>query len=447
MRTVLTRQRNNQRPPSFSRRLKMEVLEDRWVLSAPTVADVNIGSTDWVTDFVDHLETSSLGTDGYSIPVGSSDQVETLPWTNLDQIRITFSEDVDVQMADLSLSGVNQTAYAFSDFSYDSNTYTGVWTLPSVIEKDKLMLDLDAGGLDPIEDLNGNDLDGEWTDSSSTYNSGNGTAGGDFEFRFNVLPGDANASNSVTVTDPMLGNMKKGTEPGDAGYDIRYDVDGSAEITSSDCSAMMGNLGDALPSGDPEGMSNDAPTTSGFEDIMVARNATDQVLSLWDAFDDADDDDDDLTYSVVGNTNTSLFDSVTINDVTGQLTLDFAANTSGYSQITVRAVDLGGLLVETQFLVRSNDAPVISSFYSYDEGDDTWTFYGTVTDVDDDVEGMVVELGGILAGYDLTAIVASDGSFTVSERLPDLISGYASAQTEDEWGAISNEADTYVLVS
>ena len=94
----------------------MEVLEPRWVLSAPSVADVNVCSTEWATEFVDYLETSELGTDGYSIPVGSSAQLQTIPWVNVDQIKITFSENVDVQMGDLSLSGVNTTAYEFSSF-------------------------------------------------------------------------------------------------------------------------------------------------------------------------------------------------------------------------------------------------------------------------------------------------------------------------------------------
>ncbi|MCX7429097.1 MAG: hypothetical protein NTW96_26165 [Planctomycetia bacterium] len=448
MRSILpSGKRNIERQPRLSRQLRMEFLEDRMVLSGPQVADVNICSTDWAPDFVEYLETSNLGTDGYSIPVGSSAQLQTLPWTNLNQIRVTFSEDVDVQMADLSVSGVNVTAYVFSDFSYDANTYTAIWTLPDPIEKDKLLLDLDADGIDPVQDLVENALDGEWTNSSNTYNSGNGTAGGDFEFRFNVLPGDANASASVTIIDPMLGNLKKGKVPGDAGYGIRYDVDGSAEITTADCNAMYYNLGDLLPVGDPEGMGNDAPTTTGFDDMMVARNAVDVVLSLWDAFDDAEDNDDELSYSVVENTNPDLFDSVSIDDQTGELTLDFAPSISGLSVITIRAVDLGGLIADTQFLVRMNDAPVISNFYGLDLGGDTWRFQGTVTDVDDDVEGMQVVLGGILDGYDLTATVLSNGTFSVTASLPDLISGFATAQTEDWWGAASNVADTYVLVS
>ncbi len=87
--------------------------------------------------------------------------MDDLPWDNLDQIRITFSEAVEVQEWDLSVSGVNTTAYEFSNFSYDSQTYTAVWTLADPIAKDKLLIDLGGDGLDPVEDLNANVLDGE----------------------------------------------------------------------------------------------------------------------------------------------------------------------------------------------------------------------------------------------------------------------------------------------
>ena len=441
------RKRNNNRLRPFYRRSRLEPLETRLVLSAPSVADVNVSSTDWAMDFIDYLEDESLGTDGYSIPVGSSDQLDALPWTNIDQIKITFSEDVDVQMGDLSLSGVNTTAYAFSDFSYDSGTYTATWTLPNAIEKDKLLLDLDADGIDPIEDASSNDLDGEWTTSSSTYNSGNGTAGGDFEFRFNVLPGDGYTSNGVNILDPMMANTQRGKDAGDAGYIAQYDVDGDATITQTDCDAMFSYLGDGLPVGDPAGMSNDAPSTANFADILVQRNAVDQVLDLWDAFDDAEDADTDLSYAVVANSNPAIFDSVDIDELTGELTFDYKANTSGESKITVRSTDTAGLITDTIFTVTVNDPPVISNFNGYDLGYDVWTFSGTVTDVDDDVEGMIVTLGGVLAEYNVTATVLANGTFSVTELFIGLTSGYATAQTEDDDGAESNIAYYYCSVS
>lgn len=434
----------------FLRRSSMEMLEPRWVLSAPTVSDVNVSSTAWVSEYLDYLETSSLGTDGYSIPVGSSAQLTTLPWININQIKITFNEDVDVQMGDLSVSGVNTTAYAFSAFSYDAGTYTATWTLSQSVTKDKLLLDLDGDGLDPVHDACENVLDGEWTTSTSTYDSGNGMAGGDFEFRFNVLPGDGNASNTVTIMDPMLANAIKGKATGDPGYNPRYDVDGDGEITTSDCSLIYAQLGAALPAGNPVGMSNDAPTTAGFAAVNVDEDAADEVLSLFDAFEDAEDDDGDLVYSIFANTNPDLFEYVDIDGVLGELTLDFAYDKFGDALLTVRATDSGGLFVDTTVAVSvasTNQAPVISNFVVWDEGDDVWTFEGSVTDVDDDVEGMIVTLGGVLEGYNLTAVVQANGTFSVTEILIGLTTGMATAQTEDDEGALSNLAMAFIAIS
>ena len=186
----------------------------------------------WAPSFVSYLESSGLGTGGYAIPVGSSAQLQTLPWTNINQIRITFSEDVVVAAADLSVSGVNTTAYAFSGFSYDPNTYTATWTLDAPIAKDKLMLDLDANGMAPVQSVStGEVLDGAWTDCQSTYPSGNGQGGTDFNsvsMSFRATPTPATAS---TATDAYLVGSESRQERRRAGYNIRYDVDGSGGIT------------------------------------------------------------------------------------------------------------------------------------------------------------------------------------------------------------------------
>ncbi|NLE38581.1 MAG: hypothetical protein GX621_11200 [Pirellulaceae bacterium] len=434
---------------SFSRRARIEVLEDRRVLSAPTVADVNIGSTAWTSSFVDYLETANLGADGYAIPVGSSSQLKTLPWDNLDQIRITFSENVDVQMGDLSVSGVNQTAYAFSDFSYDPNTYTAVWTLVTPFAKDKLLLDLDGDGIDPVQDSVGNVLDGEWTDGSSTYNSGNGTAGGDFEFRFNVLPGDASQNGAVNYSDSYAVLMARGKEAGMTGYSIFHDIDGDGVVTTDDWYGVYFSMGHALPAGNPAGMTNDAPTTTGFAEVNVDEDAADVVLSLFDAFDDAEDEVENLAYSVVDNTNPALFSSVGVDTLNGQLTLAFAQNAFGSAELTVRAMDSGGLFVDTILSVivaPVNDAPVITNFH-VTEWQGCWVLSGNVTDVDDDLEGMVVTFGGILAGRNVETPVNGNGTFLIETDLEGVPSGLVSAQTVDPHGAPSNVAWCFVLVS
>ncbi len=416
------------------------------MLSHPAVAAVNVASTDWASNFVSHLESSGLGTDGYAIPVGSSAQLQTLPWTNINQIRITFSEDVTIAAADLSISGVNKTAYVFSGFNYDPNTLTATWTLDAPITKDKLVLDLDADGMAPVQSVSTNDvLDGAWTDCQSTYNSGNGQGGTDFQFRFNVLPGDANASNGVTLTDAFLAGQKIGKIAGQSGYDIRCDVDGSGNIATSDYYAIRAQIGCTLPTGDPIGMTNDAPTTSGIPDVSVATNTTDYVLSLPDFFADAETASADLAYSIINNTNASLFDALDI-DSSGDLNLDFAASTTGDATLTIRATDEAGLIVDTTVTVHISDAPIIGNFYCINEISNFWTLTGTVTDNDDDVEGYVVTFGGVLAGYYLTTTVGADGVFSLTVELVGLQQGTATAQTCDPHGVLSNLAMDYIIV-
>lgn len=428
------------------RPLRMEALEGRNMLSLAAVAAVEIGSTQWSSAFVDYLESAGFGTEGYAIPVGSASQLQTLPWTNLDQIRIRFTEDVDVQASDLSVSGVNTTAYAFSNFAYDANGYTAVWTLAQALTKDKLLIDLDADGLDPIRSVAGGQiLDGEWTDCQSTYDSGDGYEGTDFQFRFNVLPGDADANNGVNLIDATLVRGQIGKNAGDTGYGIRYDLDGSGGIAWNDYYAARAELGDTLPSGDPAGLSNDAPTTAGICDVTVNQNAADYVIQLFDAFDDAEDDDDDLTYSVVGNTNPSLFDSWDI-DAYGGLTLDFAADAYDGADLTIRATDSQGLFVETTFSVYVNAAPVITDFIGTAGYDDYWTFGGRVSDPDDVVEGMTVILGGVLDGYGAIAVVQADGTFSVTWQFVGLQTGTATARTFDWHGAESNLAEYWITV-
>ena len=58
----------------------------------------------------------------------------------------------------------------------------------------------------------GNALDGEWTDGVSTYPSGNGIAGGNFEFHFNVLGGDVNADDKVDNSDMIQVRIRRGRQ-------------------------------------------------------------------------------------------------------------------------------------------------------------------------------------------------------------------------------------------
>ncbi len=109
---------------------------------------------------------------------------------------------------------------------------------------------------------------------------------------------------------------------------------------------------------------NDAPTTSGIAGFTVNEDSASTTIGLNAAFDDTDNLDSELTYSIVGNTNIALFAANGINGASGQLTLDYAANMNGSAQISVRATDPAGLSVDTLFTVTVtpvNDAPVMQA--------------------------------------------------------------------------------------
>ncbi|MES2920908.1 MAG: Ig-like domain-containing protein [Verrucomicrobiota bacterium] len=76
-------------------------------------------------------------------------------------------------------------------------------------------------------------------------------------------------------------------------------------------------------------------------------------VNLRSFFTDTEDLAAGLTYTVQTNTNNSLV-TTSINNSTDVLTLDYADNVSGTANLTIRATDTVGLLVEDTFLVTVN---------------------------------------------------------------------------------------------
>jgi Dockerin type I domain len=111
-----------------------------------------------------------------------------------------------------------------------------------------LNLDGDAGG---VSSASGR-LDGEWSDGTSAFPSGNGGAGGDFRFRINVLPGDADRNGTVLAND--FSEVKRkffssttNLGSGAAAYSIFHDVTGSGNILADDFSEVKRRFFNTLP--------------------------------------------------------------------------------------------------------------------------------------------------------------------------------------------------------
>jgi hypothetical protein len=195
------------------------------------------------------LRGSSWAGEAIEVPVGDASQLLALPFTNIDRITLTFDEPVTTTATALSLSGVNVAEYALSLSTAPGVAATTItWSLGSPIGADRLLLDLES---EETLDAAGNRLDGEWIDGSSEFPTGNGTPGGDFLFRFNVLPGDVNQNGTVNSADLVAARRRVFTAIGNAGFDVNSDVDGSGKINVVDMIRVRNRLGTRLPTESP----------------------------------------------------------------------------------------------------------------------------------------------------------------------------------------------------
>jgi YVTN family beta-propeller protein len=226
-------------------------------VTPPTVTRVLVASSAWSSGFL-----SSLGGLGYAIPQGAN-QVRSLPWTNLNRVIVEFSENVVVAQGNMTLVGVAVPNYGFvpGSFVYDAVAHRATWTTSQYLTLDKLLVDLDGNTAAAVVDAAGNRLDGDWINPTwnppsapvggDTWPSGNGAAGGDFHFRFNVVPGDGDQNGKVEIFDAGGIKSRLQTVPGQPNYSWFYDFDGSGKIDIFDAGTVKGRLQQQLPAGEP----------------------------------------------------------------------------------------------------------------------------------------------------------------------------------------------------
>jgi hypothetical protein len=246
---------------------RVSVLDDD---PAPAVAQVFFSSSAWAGDdgnaanttFLEYMQAQGLGSVayGYAVP-GGAGQLATLPWINVDRVSIRFTQPVIIDRGDLQVRGTNTPTYSFLNgnpgFSYDATNFVATWTFDQPIAKDRLLLDLDASSPNGVHNDGNEFLDGEWNNGGDAYPSGNGLGGGDFLFRANVLPGDADRSNSVLAqdySDVKKKFFKTANDPGPAGdsrYSVFHDVNGDGTILAFDFSEVKKRFFNTLPVAQP----------------------------------------------------------------------------------------------------------------------------------------------------------------------------------------------------
>jgi hypothetical protein len=420
-----------------------ESLEPRLTPSgSPAVIAVEVSSTSWDSAFYNYLESEALGQFGYAIPSGASQQ-KVLPWSNLDRVYITFDEDVNIDANDLAITGVNVQQYDIASFVYDPQLRTARWTLAQSFSGDRILLDLNGGGIDPVTNLAGEALDGEWTNSGSSFPSGNGDGGGDFEFTISSLVGDVTREGAVTYPDYSYVYLARNKSTTSVGYKPMYDIDGNGIINSFDYGAVLQRLGNCVSAGEPAGSANDSPTSTQRTVVSLGNSAVDEVFSLYDLFDDEEDSDSAMTYSLISASNPALFNSIDMESGVAELRLSTASSGSGVSEIVVRAADSGGLYVDHTIVVgvnHINNAPTITNVIMLIDSNGSYWLEADVLDADEDTAGWIVECAGV---HSARAVVTTEHKVRVMIVIPTEVTGWEYLSVQDSWGA-STSASRWV---
>ena len=143
---------------------------------------VRAGSTAWDADFTDLVDpVLDLG---YIIPPDAP----PLPWNNLNRLSVTFTNALEkagggmLSADDFDISGVNQADYnaLVIGFSYNAATRTATFTFSQPIEADTLTVHIDGSD---VQDAAGH------------------VQLGQYDFQFDVLPGDVNGDFNVDAAD------------------------------------------------------------------------------------------------------------------------------------------------------------------------------------------------------------------------------------------------------
>jgi hypothetical protein len=255
----------------------------------------------WTGDYLGLAPFTTTGAGsklGFPLAGGSAqlENASELTWTNVNTISLRFSEAVNLPATSaLALVGVTNSSTAAGKGTQITVVPSSVklldggtvvqWTLPQSLASGKWQLVLADGAITSAS--GGRALDGEWTDASTTFavGSGDGTVGGAFRYRFNVLVGDvAPASGtSATAVDTTDVNAVKAVQ-GQSGTaaNHRANVNGDATINATDLALVtaekgkttLANLGDFVPVLVPAtGATVDGPFTVSFVDDPAWRGA------------------------------------------------------------------------------------------------------------------------------------------------------------------------------
>ena len=198
---------------------------------------------------------------GYSIPVGSGAQLLPLPWTNIDEIKVTFNENVTVdsdgpdarrrQYAELQ-RGRRDVRLQRGHLHRHLDAARGHpgRQAPAGTQRRRQRPDPGRPG-QPVGRRVDQPGDHQQHGHQPVSLGQRHARQRNFLFRFNVLPGDVNQDGYVQALDGLLVRGALGSAAGQGNYSIFKDVNGDGDVLSSDGLLVLGRLGTSLPAGQP----------------------------------------------------------------------------------------------------------------------------------------------------------------------------------------------------
>jgi hypothetical protein len=266
--------------------------------NAPKVANVTISGS-----------TSLHAAYSFDAHDGSGDQLKTVPVGGADTIAITFSEDVNVVAGNLRLVGLRTfNVPTVAEFSYDIGTMTATWRFDDLVANDHYIISLS----DAVTDIEGNRLDGEWVNPVSTtttnslvseFPSGDGNAGGHFNFVMTLIAIDFSNDNYADNDDYSIWNMNEGQILFDAIFSDG-DADGDGDVDGGDYNILITisylDLNDLAAWADLDGdFDVDDDDLAIFDDNLGMSNPT-YADGDFDGDNDVDADDLELMFAQYG---------------------------------------------------------------------------------------------------------------------------------------------------
>ncbi|MEO8268694.1 MAG: lamin tail domain-containing protein, partial [Aureliella sp.] len=189
----------------------------------------------WTPAFIDTVDGGGVGAGnglGFEITAGAT--LDSLPWSDVNRLYVQFSENVGVLSAsnvELRVSPIitANAGLVPVTINYDPATFVATLELAAPLEFGKFRIAVDQS----VTDESGNALDGD----------ANGAAGGIFDRRFNVVPGDTNNSGTVSAADVAGYGISFGQAVTSATFNPRANWNGEGGVTAADVAVYGANFG------------------------------------------------------------------------------------------------------------------------------------------------------------------------------------------------------------